>query len=257
MPHARLDRDGDVAELVLASPPLNLFGPSLLDDLRSAVDELEAQPPRAMILRAEGDVFSAGADVAIFEHLDGERARSFISGLTGFAHRIEDLPFPTVALVGGMCLTAGFELALTCDLLWAAREAQFGLVEAVIGITPLMGGTERVADRAGSARARELVMTAGLYDAARLEAWGVVNRVMAADELLEKGRRFAARLAAGPTVAHTATKRIVHAYARHGLRSADDLLPDLAHGVFDTEDFRNGLRSFREQGPGHATFTGR
>lgn len=257
MPHARVDRDGALAELVLDSPPLNLFGPSLVDELRTALDDLEAQPPRAMLLRAEGDVFSAGADVAIFDGLDGDRARSFIAGLTGFAHRVEDLPFPTVALVEGMCLTAGFELALTCDLLWAAPEAQFGLVEAVIGITPLMGGTQRIADRAGSARARELVMTAGLYDAPKLESWGVVNRVVAAGELLEKGRRFAARLASGPTVAHTATKRVVQAHARHGLRSADDLLPDLARGVFDTEDFRNGLRSFREQGPGHATFTGR
>ena len=74
---------------------------------------------------------------------------------------------------------------------------QFGLVEAVVGITPLMGGTQRMAERAGTARAREFVMTGGLYSAETLHSWGVVNRVVAGDELLEKGMRFAARLASG------------------------------------------------------------
>ena len=98
----------------------------------------------------------------------------------------------------GLCLTAGFELSLACDLLWAARGVQFGLVEKVVGITPLMGGTQRVADRAGAARARELVMTGGLYTAETLHEWGVVNRVLDRGDLLDTARRFAAGLAAGP-----------------------------------------------------------
>ena len=79
--------------------------------------------------------------------------------LLALAHSVEDLPFPTLAVVNGLCLTAGFELSLACDMIWAAESAQFGLVEIVVGLTPLMGGTQRVAERAGPARARELVMT--------------------------------------------------------------------------------------------------
>ena len=110
----------------------------------------------------------------------------------------------------GLCLTAGLELSLACDMIWAAESAQFGLVEAVIGLTPLMGGSQRIAERAGPARARELVMSGG-YDAATLERWNVVNRVLPDSELAEKSMRFAQRLAAGPTRAHHATKRIVRA----------------------------------------------
>ena len=116
-------------------------------------------------------MFSAGADVHIFDGLDAAGARELTAELLSFTHEVEDLPFPTLAVAAGLCLTAGLELSLACDLLWAAEGAQFGLVEAVVGITPLMGGTQRMAERAGTARAREFVMTGGLYDrrdAARL-----------------------------------------------------------------------------------------
>ena len=111
---------------------------------------------------------------------------------------------------------------------------QFGLVEAVVGITPLMGGTQRIAERAGAARAREFVMTGGLFTAETLHDWGVVNRVLPADDLLEKARRFAAKLAAGPTQAHAATKRIVRAQADHGTRGADGRVAELTSHLFDT-----------------------
>ena len=92
-------------------------------------------------------------------------------------------------------------------------------MEKVVGITPLMGGTQRIAERAGSARARELVMTGNLYTAEMLLEWGVVNRVVPGDALLEKSCRFAARLAAGPTIAHAATKAVVRAVrSRHARR---------------------------------------
>jgi enoyl-CoA hydratase/carnithine racemase len=134
---------------------------------------------------------------------------------------------------------------------------QFGLVEAVVGITPLMGGTQRIAERAGTARAREFVMTGGLYTAETLHDWGVVNRVLPAGELLDKARRFAARLAAGPTQAHAATKRIIRAQADHGTRGADERTPALTSHLFETEDTRDAVHSFLEHGPGKAGFTGR
>src|SRR5207237_5133641 len=118
--------------------------------------------------------------------------------LRAIVHGLEAMPFPTLGVVHALCLTAGFELALGCDLLWAGEAARFGLVERVVGLTPGMGGTQRVAERAGPARARELVMTGELFDAATLERWNVVNRVFPDSELLERTMAFAGQLAVGP-----------------------------------------------------------
>jgi enoyl-CoA hydratase/carnithine racemase len=162
MPPVRLDRDGDVAELVLDAPPLNLFAHDALEGLENALGALEATPSRALLVRADGDVFSAGADVHVFEGLDAANAAAYTRRLLALTQRVEDLPLPTLAVVHGLCLTAGLELTLACDLLWAGAGVQFGLVEQVVGITPLMGGTQRMAERAGTARTREFVMTGGL-----------------------------------------------------------------------------------------------
>ena len=144
-------------------------------------------------------MFTAGVDVHVFEGLDVPKRDELTASLLELTHTIEDMPFPTLAAVHGLCLTAGLELALACDLLWAIGGARFGLVERVVGITPLMGGTQRMAERAGTARAREFVFSGALYDAPTLHGWGVVNRVLAEDEMLDDARAFAAELAAGPT----------------------------------------------------------
>jgi enoyl-CoA hydratase len=237
MPHARYESSGDVAEIVIDHPPLNLWGPQLIADIEDGVARAAAERPRALVVRAEGDVFSAGVDVHVFEGLDAESASALTERL--------------------LALTHALELSLACDLLWAGEGVQFGLVEKVVGITPLMGGTQRMAERAGTARAREFVMTGRLYDAETLHAWGVVNRVLAPEDLLEKSRRFAADLAAGPTIAHAATKAVVRAQADHGTRGADERTAELTSHLFETEDCRNAVQSFLQEGPGRATFTGK
>jgi enoyl-CoA hydratase len=257
MPHARYETDGDVGEIVLCNPPLNLFDTTLMDDLRAAVDEAAGTTPRALLVRAEGDVFTAGVDVHVFEGLDVAKADALTGSLLDLAHAIEDLACPTIAVVHGLCLTAGLEVALACDLLWAAEGARFGLVERVVGITPLMGGTQRMAERAGTARAREFVFSGALYDAPVLHGWGVVNRVLGEADLLADARRFAAELAAGPTQAHVATKRVVRAQADHGTRGADERTAALTSHLFETQDSRNAVQSFLREGPGKAAFTGK
>jgi enoyl-CoA hydratase len=256
MTHARYDVDGDVAEIVISNPPLNLWGPQLIADVEDGVARAAAERPRALIVRAEGDVFSAGVDVHVFEGLDAQSATALTERLLQLTHAVEALPLPTLAVAHGLCLTAGLELSLACDLLWAGAGVQFGLVEKVVGITPLMGGTQRMAERAGTARARELVMTGRLYDAQTLHAWGVVNRVVAPDDLLAKARRFGAELAAGPTIAHAATKAIVRAQADHGTRGADERTAELTSHLFETEDCASAVQTFLREGPGKATFTG-
>lgn len=257
-PPVRLERDGNLAVMVLDNPPLNLFGADAWQAMVECVDEVESSDARAMAWRAEGEVFTGGADVNDFKRAQQERtaADSFGTLITA-AQRIEQLEIPTLALVHGLCLTAGLEVSLACDMIWATESAQFGLVEAVVGLTPGAGGTQRMAERAGPARAAEFVMSAGLYDAATLERWNVVNRVVADDQLLEKGMRFAHRLADGPTLAHAATKRIIRAYRAGGVDEADRVTPDQFADLFASEDLENAVESFLTEGPGKATFEGR
>jgi enoyl-CoA hydratase len=253
----RLERDGAVAVLVLDDPPLNLFGPDAFEALEARVAEVEESDARALVWRAEGEVFTGGADVNVFAGTDPEDGGEMFSALVAGVRRLEALPIPTLALVHGLCLTAGLEVSLGCDLIWATESARFGLVEAVVGLTPGAGGTQRMAERAGPGRAREFVMTGGLYDAATLERWGVVNRVVGDDELLEKGMRFAQKLAAGPTKAHAATKQLVRAYLEGGVDKADAETPRVSGALFATEDLKGAVKSFLEDGPGRATFEGR
>jgi enoyl-CoA hydratase len=259
-PPIRLERDGRVASLVLDHPPLNLFADDAFPALDECIREVAGSDARALVWRAEGEIFTGGVDVNAFQRVvEGgpERAASFAAPLIESVRRLEALQIPTLALVHGLCLTAGFEIALGCDLIWAAASARFGLVEAVVGLTPGAGGTQRLAERAGPARARELVMSGALYDAATLERWNVIGRVLSDDELHEKGMRFAYRLASGPTRAHAATKRIVRGYLQGGVEEADRITPGVFADLFATADLQNGVRSFLAEGPGKASFEGR
>lgn len=253
----RLERDGNVAVITLDNPPLNLFTEPAFRALPACVDEVAASDARALVWRGAGDVFSGGVDVHEFQKLDVDGAAEVFASLVGAVRTLESLEIPTLALVNGLCLTAALEVSLGCDMIWAAESANFGLVEAVIGLTPGAGGTQRMAERAGPGRAREFVMTRGLYPAAKLEEWGVVNRTVPDAELIEKGMKFAQKLADGPTKAHAATKKIVRGYLDGGVAEADRITPEVSGGLFATEDLQNAVESFLTDGPGKATFEGR
>lgn len=253
----RVEHDGPLAVVTLDHPPLNLFTRDLITDLVSAVGEVERDSARGLLVRAEGKVVSGGVDVHLFDGLSSADGARLWSELLDLIHRVEELPFPTVFAAHSLCLTAAFELSLACDLLLAAESARFGLVETVVGLTPAMGGTQRLADRAGPARARELVMTGELYDATTLERWNVVNRVLPDEGFDQAALELARRLAGGPTRAHAATKAIVAAAVGGGARAADERVPELAGDLFDTRDLKAAVRSFLENGPGHASYEGR
>jgi enoyl-CoA hydratase/carnithine racemase len=253
----RIERDGDVGVITLDHPPLNLFDAELMNDLAARLEDAEGEMLRALVIRGQGDVFTGGVDVHVFDDRTVDQARALFDDLIRIVHKLEAMPIPTIASVHGLCLTAGLELALGCDLLFASESARFGLVERVVGLTPAMGGTQRMAERAGPARAREFVMSGDLYDAATLERWNVVNRVYPDDDLGEKTMKFAQRLAAGPTRAHAATKAMVRRFLDEGVRGADAAIGDIAAPLFGTEDLQNAVDSFLAEGPGKATFTGR
>jgi enoyl-CoA hydratase len=252
--------EGDEAGLAVAtfdSPPLNLFDQAMFEGLRATVDAVEAEPPRALLFRAEGRAVSGGVDVHEFAGLTPERASELWDELIGLVERVEALPAPVVFAAHALTLTAAFELALGCDLILAARSAQFGLVEKVVGLTPSMGGTQRLAERAGSGRARHFVMSGELFGAEEMERWGVVNLVYDDDGFDDRARAFAAELAAGPTRAHAMTKHILRRYREGGLPAADDAVRNDAGELFATEDLQRAVETFLAQGPGHAEFQGR
>jgi enoyl-CoA hydratase/carnithine racemase len=257
-PKVRFTRDATLGTVTLASPPLNLIGEQLISDLLAAVDEVEAADGlRALVLRGEGKVFSAGADVALFAGMTAQQLRPLIGSFLDLGHRIERLPFPTLAAVHGTCMAGGFELALFCDLIWAAEGTMLGLPETRLGIVPLAGGVERIAARAGLGRARSVALGGQLHTAEEFAAWGVIDRVLAADEFHSAAQEFASRLAAGPSRAFAVVKELSRGYSAGGIAGADALLIDAAVGLFDTEDARGGIQSFLKFGPGRAVFAGR
>jgi enoyl-CoA hydratase/carnithine racemase len=253
----RLDQEGPLATITIDSPPLNLFDAEMIAGLDEAIEAVRAESPRALLIRAEGKVVSGGVNVAEFEGLSPAQGSKLWSDLLGLVDRIEALPLPVVFSAHGLTLTAAFELSLACDLILAAESARFGLVEIVVGLTPSMGGPQRLAERAGSGRARQLVMTGDLFSATTLERWNVVNEVLPDDQLSSRAEDLARKLADGPTLAHAMTKRILRAYVEGGVPAADRVTRRDAAELFASEDLQRAVHSFLENGPGHAAFSGR
>ncbi len=253
----RFDQQGALAIVALSNPPLNQIDQMVVDDLRDAIAKVEATPGlRALLLRGEGSVFSAGADVSLFAGMSAAQLRPLIGSFLDLGHRIEQLPYPTVAAVHGTCMAGGLELALFCDLIWAAEDTSMGLPETRLGIMPLAGGVERIAARAGTGRARAIAFGAGLHDAMTFLGWGIVDHVVAAEHLQQAALEFATRLAAGPTRAFGVTKGLLRAYRAGGVEAADAMLGVSAVELFDSSDAAAGIHSYLTSGPGKAVFTG-
>lgn len=258
-PAARLEREENgLAVITLDSPPLNLFDQRMIDDLRAAIDAVATEPPRALLIRAEGRAVSGGVDVHVFAGLTPEQGQLLWDELLRMIEQVEELPAPVVFAAHALTLTAAFEFALACDLIVASPKAKFGLVEKVVGLTPSMGGTQRLAERAGSGRARHFVMSGDIFSAEEMERWGVVNVIYPEDEFDAAARALAEELAAGPTKAHAMTKLILRRFREGGIPAADEAVRTDAAELFGSEDLQNAVRTFLEHGgPGHAKFEGR
>ena len=254
-----LEREAnDLLVLTLDSPPLNLFDQRMIDDFQAAIEDVAAAPPRALLIRAEGRAVSGGVDVHVFDGLTPEQGSRLWGDLLGTIDQLERLPAPIVFAAHALTLTAAFEIALACDLIVASPKAGFGLVEKVVGLTPSMGGTQRLAERAGSGRARQFVMSGEIFGAEELERWGVVNTIFPEDEFEARSRALAEELAAGPTRAHAMTKHILRRFREGGMPAADEAVRTEAADLFATADLRKAVKTFLEHGgPGHAKFEGR
>jgi enoyl-CoA hydratase/carnithine racemase len=247
------EKDGAVGIVTLAKPPHNLIDNALLDGLLGAYRRAVDDGCRAILLRSGMRHFCAGADLNGFS--GGERRRNQ-QGFEELVGALEDVRVPTVAAVHGAALGGGFELALACDMIIAADTASFGMAEASLGLIPLLGGVQRVVQRAGPARAKEMAMFGRRHDPAALERWGIINLVVPEAELLTAALSWARQLAAGPTVAFRAIKTLANLSARHGLAGADARQTEMNEQMWASNDQKRGLQAFAATGPGSAVFEG-
>jgi enoyl-CoA hydratase/carnithine racemase len=248
------EMDGQVAHLIMQHRPHNLLGPGLMEGLVEGVRRAQEQGARAVVLRSSLRHFCAGADVSLFGDIQDGAAPE--QDLTEVLRAFEESPLPIVASVHGVCVGGGLETALACDLIFAAESAKFGCVEAALGLNPLMGGIQRITDRAGATRAKEMVLLGRRYDARTLERWNVINRVVPDEQLVDATNVIARELAHGPTVAHASTKRIVSVAVNEGVLAADAAMRELQKGIWSSNDLQEGLRSMFANGPGAARFEG-
>ncbi|MEV6104755.1 enoyl-CoA hydratase/isomerase family protein [Streptomyces sp. NPDC051940] len=252
-----VDRDDGLAVVTFRSPPRNLYDAAMREELPAALAGLAAVPPRAVHFRATGRMVSAGVDVQLFsDTTDARQGAALCAEFLALTAAVEALPCPTVFAAHGICLTWAFELALACDLIVASERASFGLTERTVGLTPCMGGTQRLAERAGPGRARLLVLTGDIVVAETLERWGVVDRLLPAAGFDERALRLTRGLAAGPTRAYAAAKQVLRDWRTGGVARADGQLPGTVAPLFESSDLRHGVESFLHQGPRAAVFAG-
>jgi len=247
------EKDGAVGVVTMSKPPHNLIEDVFLQDLLNAYSSAVEQGCRSILLRSGMRHFCAGADVAGFA---GGGRRRDQAGLEALLDALENVPLPSVAAVHGGALGGGFELALTCDMIVAADTAFFGMAESSLGLLPLLGGVQRVVQRVGPARAKEMAMFGRRHDPAALERWGVVNLVTAESELPSVSMSWARQLAAGPTVALRGIKQLANHSARSGIAGADAHQTEINNMMWASADQKRGLESFAKLGPGSAIFEG-
>lgn len=233
--------------------------------INALVEQIEAARKagsRAIVIRSGLRHFSAGADLDIFDKrvaagsADQSNENRRLNGVQ-FLRFMELLPVPLIASVHGVCLGGGLELALACDYIIAASSAKIGSVEATLGLHPLLGGIQRQTQRIGAARAKEMSMLGRRYDAPTLEKWGLINLAVPEETLEEATMSVAQELAQGPTLAHAATKELVHIAVNDGVTAADEAMARVQAPIWASEDLKIGLASFRKNGPGLAKFVGR
>jgi enoyl-CoA hydratase/carnithine racemase len=248
--------DGSVAVLSLSQPPYNLMDRAMNAELVNGLDWAQRQGARAIILRSSLRHFSAGADLDAMT-ADADQSDVLDWGFAETLRAFDEHPAPIVASIQGVCLGGGFELALACDLIVASESAKIGSVEVTVGLHPLMGAVQRVTQRAGAARAKEMALLGRRYPASVLERWNIVNFVVADENLDRATMVIAQELAHGPSVAHAATKRLVSVAVNEGLAAADGAMAEIQRPIMRSADFRAAVKSYRDNGIGMAEFEGR
>jgi len=254
--HLTIEAGRSVATITVDRPgKLNALTLEMLYQLDEALDHVEASDARVVVLRTAGDkVFCVGADIAAFAGLGPvEMWRSWIARGHRSFDRLARLRQPTVAVIDGLAVGGGLELALSCDLRVASTAARCGLPEVGLGTIPGWGGTHRLTALVGAARAKELILTGRRIPAEKALAWGLYTEVVEPDDLERAVQALLDELLGVAPVAQQVAKQLVDAAAAGAPPAVTEAL---ASGLTAaTADFEHGISGFVSKQPAH--FEGR
>lgn len=248
-------RDDGVAVVTLDHPPVNALSGDLLEALAGTAKRLSDDPSlKAVVVTGAGDrAFAAGADISEFG--GPAEARDVAARFHAATTALEKIPRPVIAALNGVALGGGLEVAMACDLRVAVDGAKLGQPEILLGIIPGGGGTQRLPQLVGPARAKEIIWSGRQLGAAEALEIGLVDRVV--PDALDAALEWASALASGALVAMGLAKRAVDQGVGRTIGEGLEIETDLFAEVFETEDAATGIESFLEHGPGNADFAGR
>jgi len=254
----RLEVEGGIGTIRLDRPKMNAINAQLREELQAvALEATDRSDVRAVVIYGGERVFAAGADIKEMEVISYADMLGWGSKLQEALKVVAAIPKPVVAAVTGYALGGGFELALTADFRVLGESAQVGVPEILLGVIPGAGGTQRLTRLVGPAKAKDLVFTGRFVKADEALALGIADKVVPDAEVYEAAIAMAAQWVNGPAVALRAAKQAIDQGLELDLDSALRLETALFSGLFATEDQKTGMKSFVENGPGKAEFTGR
>lgn len=247
-----VQRSAQVALVTVSRPEaLNALDEETLSELDEVIGALGAdREVGAVVITGGGEkAFVAGADVARFRTMDHQAARRFARLGQAVFDRLEALPKPVIAAVNGYALGGGCELALACDLRLASERARFGLPEINLGLIPGWGGTQRLPRLIGPAKAKQMILTGEMVEAAEALRLGLVDAVFPAERLLSEAMSLAGKLAGKARVALGLAKAAIDHGLRAGLGAGLAYEAELFSLVFATQDREEGVAAFLEKRP--------
>jgi enoyl-CoA hydratase len=228
---------------------LNALSIGLLQEFAKALDEVAGDEAiRILILTGAGEkAFVAGADITELATFDALQAKGFSQAGHDIIGRLQRLPIPVIAAVNGYALGGGSEIALACDFIYASENAMFGLPEITLGLIPGFGGTQRLPRLIGKNRAKEMIFTGRMITAAEAERIGLVNKVCAAESLMEEVLKTARSMAAKGRVALRAAKQAINGGTETDLITGCSLEIDAFALCMASADAAEGTRAFLEK----------
>ena len=254
----RLDVADGIGTIRLDRPPVNALNDQLTAELAAAAQAAGASEEiRAVILYGGEKVFAAGADIKDMTEAGYADMTARSGRLQGAVDLVAGLGKPVAAAITGYALGGGLELALAADFRVAGERARVGQPEIGLGIIPGAGGTQRLPRLVGPARAKDIVFSGRMVTAAEALEIGLVDRVVPDESVYAAALDMMRPYVNGPALALRAAKRAIDYGLGVDLATGLELERVQFAALFGTEDQRTGMRSFLENGPGHATFTGR
>ncbi len=254
----RFDVQDGVATIQLDRPPMNALSAQVQQDIRGAAYEATQRADvRAVVVYGGPKVFAAGADVKEMAGWSYQEMVDRSAALQASFTAVARIPKPTIAAITGYALGGGCELALCCDLRVAGDNAKLGQPEILLGIIPGAGGTQRLTRLVGPSRAKELIFTGRFVDAEEALRIGLVDRVVAPDDVYSSAFELATQLAHGPAYALRAAKEAIDRGLEVDLETGLEIERVQFAALFATQDRSIGMQSFIEHGPGKAEFVGR